>query len=217
MKQILLTFALISSLFLATSCDKDDDPKPDVQPTEVEPVDLGLSVLWSPMNIGASEPEDFGSYFAWAEVATKSEYVWSTYRHGSGPEKMTKYTGRDGNLQITDDAAAAIWGGTWRLPTSIEFNELVQKCKWEWETHRLGVSGYKVTGPNGNSIFLPAGGRRDEYGQDKEGEGGYYWSGSLYFTQVSYAWRLHFTKEKVYSNYAFFRYQGHNLRPVCAK
>ncbi|WP_302590681.1 PEGA domain-containing protein [uncultured Muribaculum sp.] len=115
-------------------------------------VDLGLSVKWAACNVGASSIEDSGNYYAWGETATKAEYT----------KANSKTYGKDigdisGNPQY--DAARANWGGTWRLPTMAEFDELRDKCKWEWTTQG-GRNGYRITGPSGNSIFLPAAGWR---------------------------------------------------------
>lgn len=133
-----------------------------------EYVDLGLSVKWATCNVGASKPEGYGNYYAWGETSTKSKYSESnskTYRKQMSDIK--------GNSQY--DAARANWGGTWRLPTRAELEELKNKCTWTW-TAQNGVKGYKVTGPNGNSIFLPAAGYRSGSSLDNAGLNGYYWS-----------------------------------------
>jgi hypothetical protein len=57
-------------------------------------------------------------------------------------------------LDPEDDVATVNWGGTWRIPTKFEQNELLKKCTWTWATQN-GVNRYKVTGPNSNSIFCP--------------------------------------------------------------
>ena len=133
-----------------------------------EYVDLGLSVKWATCNIGANTPEEFGQYFAWGETTTKAEYT---------DENSTTYgkTMNDisGNAQY--DAATANWGGSWRMPTSDELNELRTKCTWAWTTQN-GVNGYKVTGPSGANIFLPAAGNRYGSSLYYAGSDGYYWS-----------------------------------------
>ncbi len=132
-------------------------------------VDLGLSVKWAACNVGASSPEDYGNYYAWGETATKAEYT----------QANSKTYGKDigdisGNPQY--DAARASRGGTWRMPTKAEFDELRDKCKWEWTTQG-GKKGYRVTGPSGNSIFLPAAGwRRSGSSLDFADTYGGYWS-----------------------------------------
>ena len=133
-----------------------------------EYVDLGLSVKWATCNVGASKPEDYGNYYAWGETSTKSTYY----------EINSKTCGKQmndikGNSQY--DAARANWGGTWRLPTRAELEELKNKCTWTW-TAQNGVKGYKVTGPNGNSIFLPAAGDPNGSSLHADGSYGYCWS-----------------------------------------
>jgi len=116
-----------------------------------EYVDLGLSVKWATCNVGASSPSDYGNYYAWGETTTKSEYTGENCKtYGD------KFDDISGNVQY--DAARANWGGSWRLPTEAEMQELVDKCDWTWTTQG-GHNGYKVTSKtNGNSIFLPAAG-----------------------------------------------------------
>lgn len=131
-------------------------------------VDLGLpsGMLWATCNVGANNPEEYGDYFAWGEVQPKSNYDWSTYKWCNGSETtLTKYNtdssyGTVDNqiqLELSDDAARANWGGGWRTPAISEIFELIQKCQWEESTEN-SVKGYKVTGTNGNSIFLPLSG-----------------------------------------------------------
>ena len=108
-------------------------------------VDLGLSVMWATCNIGAETPSDYGDYFAWGEAETKSSYT---------KDNSATY-GKSSDTFL--DAASAQWGSAWCMPTMEECKELIYGCKWE-QTTIGGHSGYKVTGPNGNSIFLPAAG-----------------------------------------------------------
>jgi len=132
-------------------------------------VDMGLSVKWASVNLGASSPETRGDYYAWGETITKSTYSWSTYRFGtsaSGP--FSKYNTQSSygtvdnktRLDLEDDAARVKLGGKWRIPTDAEWAELREQCVWIWTTQN-GVNGYKVRAANGNSIFLPAGGYMD--------------------------------------------------------
>ncbi len=130
-----------------------------------EYVDLGLpsGTLWATCNIGATTPEGYGDYFAWGETEPKEQYGKSTYKWGIYDETdtinfgMTKYNRTDGKVALdkTDDAAIVNWEGKWRMPTVEEQEELLNKCVWTWDTLN-NVSGFKVTGVNGNSIFLPA-------------------------------------------------------------
>ena len=137
-----------------------------------EYVDLGLSVKWATCNVGANKPEDYGNYYAWGETKTKSDY-----RSSNSVTFDERFGDIGGKSQY--DAACANWGGPWRLPTKAELQELNNKCSWTWTTQN-GKMGYKVTGPNGNSIFLPATGYR--YGSSLlfAGESGNYWSSTPY-------------------------------------
>ncbi|MBQ9362325.1 MAG: Ig-like domain-containing protein [Bacteroidaceae bacterium] len=186
-----------------------------------EAVDLGLSVKWATMNIGASSPEDYGDYFAWGETTAKDTYNWSTYKWCNGSyDTQTKYCtsssyGTVDNktvLDLEDDAARANWGGSWRMPTDAEWTELQTNCTWTW-TSQNGVYGRKVTASNGNSIFLPAAGCRYDSYFAGVGSYGYYWSSSLDESRPSRAWYVGF-----YSNGAgrdsYHRYGGRRVRAV---
>ena len=153
-----------------------------VLPPAPEYVDLGLSVKWATFNVGAIAPEDYGNYFAWGEVEPKAEYGWENYKWGDGTaSNMTKYNEKDGltTLELSDDAAHVNWGGKWRMPTMEEAKELYDKCEWNPET-RDGIDGYRVVGPNGNSIFIPIAGfnNKDQFGNglQQANVNAYYWT-----------------------------------------
>lgn len=173
-------------------------------------VDLGLSVKWADMNVGADSPEDYGIYYAWGETEAKAVYNWSTYidspnRDGKSFTKYAAY--KKARLDPEDDVAHVKWGGDWRMPTVAELTELCTKCTWTWTTQN-GVYGRKVTGPNGNSIFLPAAG-------DRGGSSlGYYWSSSLVSGGSDNAYDLYFGSDDVSWN-VHSRYRGFSVRPVC--
>lgn len=136
-------------------------------------VDLGLSVSWAGYNLGATYPEGCGHYYAWGETTHKNTYNWETYSHGDEDECKDV-----GDISATDyDAATAEWGSGWRLPDKHEVEELLQKCQWQWSTYN-GMHGYKVVGPNGNAIFLPASGLRQGSVVFHVGMHGYYWIGT---------------------------------------
>ena len=183
-------------------------------------VDLGLSVKWATCNVGADFPEDNGDYFAWGETEPKPIYDWSHYKWcnykwyiGANMEKYTRED-RKKQLDLSDDAACANWGGSWRIPTHDEFKELREKCNWAWTTQN-GVKGYKVTSKtNGNSIFLPAAGYRCGSSLISAGSLGYYWSSSLYTDDPYYARGVYFGSSSVDWNY-YGRYYGRSVRPVC--
>ena len=145
---------------------KGEKPNPTVTP---EYVDLGLpsGVKWATFNVGATQPEEYGDYFAWGETEPKELYDWSTYKWCDGSyNTLTKYNtdseyGVVDNkkiLESSDDAAYVNWGGNWRMPSVDEWNELLSHCSLKWE-ERNGVSGVAlVSVQNGNSLFLPAAG-----------------------------------------------------------
>ncbi|MBR6067748.1 MAG: hypothetical protein IKP45_08090 [Bacteroidales bacterium] len=128
-------------------------------------VDLGLpsGTKWATCNVGANRPEDFGDYFAWGETRTKTSYT----------DKNNTYSSKPAMLPASADAAAVNWGNEWRMPTKEEFEELASKCKWI----RSPGGGYKVVGPNGNSIYLRAAGYNSN-GLKYLGYSCYYWSSS---------------------------------------
>ncbi len=166
-------------------------------------VDLGLSVKWATCNVGASSPEEYGDYFAWGETTTKSSYTKAnskTYNRDMGSIA--------GNSSY--DAARAKWGSSWRLPTKTEMEELKNRCTWTWTTQG-GHKGYKVTGPNGNSIFLPA--ARSRYGESLlgAGEDGLYWSATPNVSQNAY--NLRFNSGSRYVGWGI-RFYGFPVRPV---
>ena len=186
-------------------------------------VDLGLpsGIKWASFNVGARAPWEYGGYYAWGETEEKEDYSWETYKWCNGSnDTMTKYCtdSRYGTvdnkteLDADDDVAHVKWGGDWRMPTKAEQNELRDKCTWEW-TSQNGVDGYKVTGPNGNSIFLPAAGSR--YGLSSGN--GFYWSRSLHDYGSEAAGGLFFYNG-VYDLYdADRRFFGESVRPVCGE
>lgn len=177
-------------------------------------VDLGLSVKWACCNVGAESPEDIGDYYAWGEVETKGKYTWETYIHCKGKfDTLTKYCtskwlGEVDSLTVLepkDDVAHEEWGEDWRMPTKEEQEELWTKCTMEI-THQNGVSGYKFTAPNGNSIFLPM----ESSGRFDVGAG--YWSSSLHKSSSCDAYGDGFAG-KIFDE----RYMGHLVRPVCVE
>ena len=153
-------------------------------------IDLGLpsGLLWAETNIGATLPNEDGSYFGWGETsAGKSNFVTDTYRYVDSNSVMSKYNSTDCKvvLETTDDAAYINWGSKCRMPTKAEFEELYDSdnCTWTWfrMTSSSGaIYGHQITSKkNGNSIFLPASGFRIWDERMSHGEAGNYWSCTL--------------------------------------
>lgn len=188
-------------------------------------VDLGLSVYWAECNLGADYPEKWGDRYAWAETETKKDFTVFSYKWMSGtPLVYWKYTteayrstvdqyggvvDNKTQLEMDDDAARAKLGGKWRLPTGAELKELKNECTWEWQE---AAKGFRVTGPNGNSIFLPSTISIHSTG-NVEVSLGFYWSSTLCIDAPNSAWTLMFSSTGVeYKNYT--RYEGCSIRPV---
>jgi hypothetical protein len=189
-------------------------------------VDLGLpsGTLWATCNVGAESPEVYGDYFAWGETEPKDYYDWSTYKWCNGSyTTMTKYCtsssyGYNGfvdnktELEPEDDAAYVNWGPSWRMPTKEQQDELREKCTWTWTTQN-GVNGRLVTGPNGNTLFLPAAGCRWYGTLNDAGSRGYYWSRTLYSSSPDSACSLDFFSGRVYWD-CNYRRGGRAVRAV---
>ncbi len=179
-------------------------------------VDLGLpsGLKWAACNIGASSPEGYGNYYAWGETSTKTDYSGNTsltYGKSLSGLRSAGIINSSDVLNSFYDAARSNWGSTWRMPTKAEMEELKEKCTWTWTTQG-GKSGYKVTGPNGKSIFLPAAGYRYGSSLDGAGEYGHYWSSSA-FDGTRSAYNLSFDSSG-HCVYWGRRYYGFSVRPV---
>ncbi len=172
-------------------------------------VDLGLSVKWAACNVGASSPSEYGDYYAWGEIAPKSEYT---------EQNSLSYGEPLGNIAGDPqyDVATAKWSGRWRMPTKEELEELKSKCIWTWGYYG-DCKGYKVEGPNGNSIFLPAAGQAHLSDCYVVGEAGHYWSSSVYeFDSCKTSYSLPFNDEFRYIDSRLRNY-GRSVRPVFDK
>lgn len=192
-----------------------------------EYVDLGLpsGTKWATCNIGAKTPESYGNLFAWGETKSKSSFGGLTYslndevsatlkkystettvKHGEKPDSLHV-------LEDVDDAAAANWGKGWRMPTDVDFAELLSNCTATW-TEQNGVSGYMFTGSNGNSIFLPAAGWCSTDNIIDRGSNGCYWCKNLNVENVFRAYNLEFSSGSCKVNDSR-RSDGISVRPVC--
>ena len=208
-------------------------------PPVPEYVDMGLSVYWASFNLSASgfvsSPELPGDYFAWGETSPKSDYSAAAYKWGKSYNDLTKYNydstyGVVDNktvLEPNDDAARIILGDGWRMPTNEEWKELEKNCSMELLNLKgTNVYGILVTGPSGNSIFLPATGQREGLKLVNPGSEGYYWSSTLsnYFSPAN-ALGVHLEINVYYHTFAFEfhstyvdgRSDGFSVRPVFSK
>ena len=169
-------------------------------------VDLGLpsGVKWGACNIGAGAPEECGDYFAWGEIDTKSNY---TEFNSITRKKKIKQIAGDPNF----DVATAKRGESWQIPTKEDFEELITNCGWEWATVN-GVDGYKVTGPNGNSIFLPVTGYREGASLHNDGKLAEYWCSTPH-KDTEFAYYFYYTGSDRLT-FWIYRYVGRCVRPV---
>ena len=251
LKWMVLMMTLIVSIGIV-SCGNDDNEvstNEQYTPSDLRAVDLGLSVNWAKMNVGASIPEECGLFFAWGETKGYSsntsdghkfdyaEYKWMTPSQSS-PYWINKYQIADNwtdgcwfdsnqhfigdgkmVLEPADDAATASWGGSWRMPTIGECQELINNCTAEW-TRQSGVYGCKLTSrKNGNSIFLPAAGIRASGGVLIREGTGVYWSSSLKNTLGGCGfdfWANDGNSIYIVTN-DYSRNTGINIRPVMKK
>ena|GEM_PF-4562842 len=187
-------------------------------------VDLGLSVKWANFNLGAAKAEEKGKYYAWADTRgyTFSEpydLSWANTPYCTDPSNPTnssswsKYNTTDATLESSDDAATVNLGGSWRMPTRAEWQDLSSKCTWTW-TSQNGINGYKVSASNGKSIFLPAAGCRRGASSDLVGSGGYYWSSQVGSSYVNNAWNMYFNSGGRNPDDYLNRFDGFSVRPV---
>ena len=195
---------VFSSLFVSCGNKKSDTESNTVNGYEY--VDLGLSVKWATCNVGASNPGEYGDYYAWGETSTKSSYdIDNSTTYG---KQMSSIAGSP-----TWDVTCNKWGSPWRLPTIAEFQELIDNCTREWST-RNGHNGYKVTSKkNGNSIFLPAAGFRVGTSSDNQGFSGFYWSATPFESDADNAYGLYFEEGFRYTGLGS-RFYGFSVRPV---
>ena len=177
-------------------------------------VEMGDGLKWATMNVGATTPEEFGDYFAWGETEPKNSFSWDNYKYGT-EDNLTKYNASDGKvtLDLSDDAASANWKGTWRMPKRAEWAALCNTTNYTW-TYDSDKGGYtvtsKVSGYEGNSIFIPAG---SWFGGPGVGEYGYYWSSEMFTATYNHSYIL-FVGPTEWETRAALRYVGYSVRAV---
>lgn len=174
-------------------------------------VDLALpsGILWATANLGAERPEETGDYYAWGET-TPNKLLYDS----------TTYTDPNvSNISGTEyDAAYTTSGGKCRIPTYDDFIELINYCTWEY-TKVNSINGYKVIGANGDSIFLPfVGGKEDNYnvGYSEYGYSGqgFYVSGTAFPYNSAYNWYLYMDTDPCFGMYGYNKTRGQTIRPV---
>ena len=179
-------------------------------------IDLGLpfGTKWACCNVGAKKPEERGGLYSWGETEEKSDYSWKNYKHCDGGSKtMHRFSSSISGTE--NDVAHMKWGDNWQMPIYEQFIELLNNCKKEFIT--IGeVKGYRFTGPNGASIFLPSEGSSEGlvmFGVDM-GSIGYYWSSNQCPSYLPYAEVLTFSSNKNPHADNTYCNNGHCVRPV---
>lgn len=210
----------------------DTNPYEDKTPDYVDIVDLGLSVNWASVNLGAENIYDPGSFFSWGGTAQKTWYSWSTYEHGSSASSLTKYNQSDGLSQLIyeDDAAKNVWGGDWRMPTRAEFQELIDNCDIDYTATENGYPGIRLTsrveGYEGASIFLPACGYMQDNNRIDDTSRADYWTSECVnsatdFSMPAFAFAAEFWLTGDYAQTCqingTYRYLGRPVRAVQPK
>lgn len=178
-----------------TTAPADFNPDTDL-------VDLGLSTKWAKYNVGASDEKQLGGLFGFGDMTGFQTSI-----------NLEDYASAD--IYKTDrDVANKVYGSWVTMPTIDEFEELFTECKKEWvEDTQNHVAGYKFTGPNGNSIFLPAAGTRTQGNVSGEGLNGYYLSGSINATDNRFAMAYSFDQNAARRTTTPV-YQALAIRPV---
>ena len=233
MKKIALLFAVAAcAATFIPSCKKEggDDAQ---NPYDEYAVDLGLSVKWASVNVGAAAEKDLGKYYGWGEVSDKADgvyYDWDSYEvfKGIGRDDASRDAALsalyDDNLVLKNehDVAQVQWGGSWRMPTMAEFSELLDNCTWvmepadleEWTAETPG--GWRITSNvNGKSIFLPAAGMRTNMALDKDkGRQAFYWTANRDEDADTFANALGRFKNLPFTTIQYVC-MGCSVRPVC--
>ena len=171
---------------------------------------------WASRNVGATDPEDAGGYYAWGETKEKEEYSTESYAYKYSEYGYTQTKKIASDISGTKyDAAKSLLGGKYRMPTKEEMKELILECDWHYGTIN-GISGMVVTGKNGNCIFLPAIGIKRNMTTDKVS---YYWTSTAGEYGTPYC--LHISAFPRESRYDLINHisveHGLPIRPVISK
>lgn len=213
-------------------CEEDDSVKYTEKilppPLEATFVDLGLpsGLKWAKANLGAENETDPGLYFAWGETKGYAgdaghKFAWANYKWsvGGSSSNFSKYNTTSATLDLEDDAAHAKLGGSWRIPTATEIDELIANTTRTWTTNYkgTGVAGYILKSKtNSNQIFMPAAGYCNGTSLGSFGSIGNYWSSSQNSDNSYGGCYLYLDYGKFFRNYSY-RYYGFSVRGVCSE
>ena len=192
-----------------------------------EYVDLGLpsGTLWAKCNVGAAKESDFGGYYQWGGTedftSTAKTCNWAAYPYGTSATVLTKYNAvasygtvdNKTELELSDDVAHQVMGGDWHMPSMEQLQELIDNTETDWIPVN-GVNGRTfVSKLNGNSIFIPAAGRRYGSALSNANDKCCLWTSSLYQSLASKARSLYSNSEG-FGTDNYFRYYGQSVRGV---
>ena len=189
-------------------------------------VDLGLSSLWSSVNLGATKSTGIGKYYAWGETKSKTSFKKEEYEYYD--DNSGDFTDIGHVISDTEyDAVKAAWGGKWHMPTYYDFQELCEQCTWTVVT-LSGVQCFEVKGPSGKVIYLPMTGYYTSSSESPSYETtkARYWSGTLFTLPTSdpipdsyaYSYNLDINGNPKDSQPSkLYRYWGAVIRPVRTK
>ena len=160
----------------------DEEPNKN----QIKLVDLGLSVDWADMNLGAENPEDGGDFYAWGETEPKNSFSWTNYKWNDSVGTTYKSKDLGSNISKKNEYDPAyLYNENMCLPTSTQWQELLDKCTWTY-TQVNNKNVYKVVGPNGNSILIPLSGYKNSGTKLVKGNThGCYMSDSIYSSNTN--------------------------------
>ena len=241
-KRLMYCEASIRPVFKEANQQQEEPQQPEepiVEPTDPVTneagiaVDLGLpsGTKWADRNVGVTNSNPIGEYICWGDTKQREQYKIADYIYYDPVNGYNKYTylGTNSNQALeysiggTEyDAAHVRWGGTWRMPTRAQMNELINECTWTW-TNSNGKIGYLVKGKNNNTIFLPAAGRMTQTDSEPQvfsiNINGYYWIDQAYYGAAESNYNtcgrtLEFDEESKSAKLYRGRHIGLPIRPV---
>lgn len=186
--------------------EKYGDVKSFTTPEQnVEFVDLGLSVEWATVNVGAAKPEEAGGLYGYGDnTLFNTSTVASDY-------VATDAENSEYDLPAENDLASMFILGAF-TPTKTQMQELLDNTTHEYTTVN-GVAGYRFTATNGNSIFMPVTGTRNGTTVSDEGTIGAYWTATLDEVDTEHATALTLSDGNAQVSSAY-RYEGLAIRAV---
>lgn len=202
---------IVGCIFMLCTACSEESLCPDENHPHV--IDLGLpdGTKWACCNVGAPQPEDHGGFYAWGETNVKPIYDGTHYQHGEVSPQIPQQMGNIAGSEY--DVARARDGLSWQMPSSNQWQELIDYCEWDWVEYK-GCHGWKITGPNGNMLFLPAGGAKGGDEWYSEDEHGYYWSADYKRGEGPVEFYTNGGCRDMRTASDNYRFHGHSVRPI---